>query len=267
MVRSPRHVTTSPLRHHARQGSDYGTCSPRAIRRVLFSVSETGDGMTLRNVGQGLAALGLALALAGCGTSATVNGQQTSATSNVPATTDSAATVVVTQTVVVTSTVFATVNTSTTIPPVSTSASSTATIASSQATSAVAVSPASSSPTPAPHMTPTSAPGGLAITAASQVTLAFFGALQNDPSGTTSMKYLSSRLQADVRGGHSVASIVGIQNMYPHYQADPAISRGGGRAATVRVSLDYAAGPIQRLVTLIPENGAWHIDDIADSSA
>jgi hypothetical protein len=223
--------------------------------------------MEPRNVGRTLAGVGLVATLAGCGATGAVTGQLTGASSGVPAATTSAVTVTVTQTVVVTSTVLATVTSSSTASPTIPTAGPTTSTAASRSTTLVTSSSAASPSTPAAHATPTSAPGGLAVTAATQVTLAFFGALRQDPSGATSMKYLSSHLQDAVRGGHSIASIVGIQNMYSGYQAGPAISRGGGRAATVRVTLDYAAGPTQRLVTLIPEDGAWHIDDIADSSA
>jgi hypothetical protein len=120
---------------------------------------------------------------------------------------------------------------------------------------------------PTAHATPTSMPGALAVTDASNVTLAFLGALEKNPSGASSLQYLSPRLQAIVQSGHSVASIVGIQNMYTRYHADAAISRGGGRAATVQATLTIGSGPVQRLFTLIPEGGVWRIDDIANNSA
>ena len=81
------------------------------------------------------------------------------------------------------------------------------------------------------------------------------------------MPFLSSRLQAQIQGGRPVSTLLNVTGVYSQYHADAAISRGGGRAATVRVSLTYASGLVQRLVTLIPEGGAWRIDDIADSSA
>ncbi|MGI8916902.1 MAG: hypothetical protein ACR2JY_24545 [Chloroflexota bacterium] len=226
--------------------------------------------MLHRNIGRVLGVMLLSITLAGCGGAGSFNAGTSATAVPSPAVAQTTNAVVATRTVVITSTIFvtatvgsgtastsSTASTSTTAP---TTASPTVTaVTSSVSTSSVATSTA--------HATPTAEPGSLPVADAGTVTLAFLAALEKDPSGATSLPYLSSRLQAMVRGGHPVASIVGIQNMYTRYHADTPISRGGGRAATVRVTLTFAAGPIDRLVTLIPEGGAWRIDDIADSSA
>lgn len=205
----------------------------------------------------------LTVAVAGCATTGNVNGQQTRASVTAAVSGQVATTVVITRTVVVTTTIFARASTGSSAPPVTSAATTTATQAPTT-TSAVSTTAIVS---PAAHATPTSMPGALAAADASTVTLAFLGALEKDPSGASSLQYLSPRLQAVVKSGHSVASIVGIQNMYTRYHADAAVSRGGGRAATVQATLTVGSGPIQRLFTLIPEGGVWRIDDIANNSA
>jgi hypothetical protein len=224
--------------------------------------------MIIRNVGWAAAAFLLLTVLAGCGAAGTINTQQTGVSASVSAAAQSDVTIVVTRTVVVTSTVFATVSVGTSSATgtaalgtaTSLTSSNTATLLTSSSTTAV-------SPSHAAHVTPTPAPGGLAIGDAATVTLAFLGALQKDPSGASSLPYLSTRLQAIVKSGHTIASLIGMQTMYTLYHADAAISRGGGRAATVLTTLTYGSGPIQRLFTLVPEAGAWHIDDIAATGA
>lgn len=220
--------------------------------------------MRIQRAGITAISLFLSVAVTGCAAAGRVNGQQTGASATASVSGQVATTVVLTRTVVVTRTVFATVGSAASatgsVATLTTSAVAPTTTTATLTTTAAVVSPTA-------HATPTSMPGALAVTDASNVTLAFLAALEKDPSGGASVQYLSPRLQAVVKAGHSVASIVGIQSMYTHYHADAAVSRGGGRAATVRATLTYASGPIQRLFTLIPEGGIWRIDDIANNSA
>jgi hypothetical protein len=212
--------------------------------------------MNVQNIGRAGAALLLSTILAGCGAAGAINAQQSGVNDSVGAATQSAVTVVITRTVVVTSTVFATVSVGT--------SSQSGTTARETASALTSTAVTSSHPV---HVTPTPVPGGLPIGDAATVTLAFLGALEKDQSGASSLKYLSTRLQAIIQSGHSIASLIGVPGMYTRYHADAAISRGGGRAATVVTTLTYSSGPVQRLFTLIPEAGTWHIDDIADTSA
>lgn len=215
-------------------------------------------------MGRVLVTLGLAIALAGCGAAGSVNAQLTSSAATASAAAPQTSTVVITRTVLVTSTVFATVTVGSSETSVTASTSTAPSTATTAVTSAVTSSTES---TPTAHKTPTPEPNSLPVAGAANVTLAFLAALEKDPSGASSLQYLSTRLQGVVQSGHSVASIVGIQNMYSHYQAEAAVSRGGGRAATVNITLTYASGPVMRIVTLIPEGGAWRIDDISPTSA
>ena len=225
--------------------------------------------MTDRGVGRALA-LALLLGGSGCSAAGTVNAPALTAssaesTSTAPAPTPAPTvlTETVTQTVVVVSTVTVTISPSATDS--SASASSAGTSSASSSTSSSAPTPTAA---PEPHATPTTGPGALSPAAASDVVLAFLGALEKDPSGASSVQYLSQRLQAQLQqSGKPVVSLLGVQNMYSAYRADAAISRGGGRAATVRATLTYGAGPVQRLFTLVPEGGAWKIEDIADTNA
>lgn len=93
----------------------------------------------------------------------------------------------------------------------------------------------------------------------------FLTALQNDPSGQSSVQYLSKRLQDEVRQGKSVPMLLGIQNTYPSFSTK-AIEAGSGagnaaNTATVRASLDFV-NPEDRVFTLINENNSWQIDKI-----
>jgi len=219
--------------------------------------------MHIQKTGMAALSLFLSVAVAGCAAAGSVNSQQTGASGSVAVSSQVATTVVITRTVVVTTTIFATTSGSSTTPTIS-AATATTTQEPVATTSAVTTTTVMS---PTAHATPTSMPGALAVTDASSVTLAFLAALEKDPSGASSLQYLSPRLQAVVKGGHSVTSLVGIQNMYTRYHADAAISRGGGRAATVQATLTLGSGTVQRLVTLIPESGVWRIDDIANNGA
>ena len=214
-------------------------------------------------MGRALVTLGLTIALAGCGAAGSINAQVTSGAATASAAAPQTGTVVVTRTVVVTSTVFETVSVGTIAAPAPTTSGTATTETTAATTSAVT----STESTPTAHKTPTPEPNSLPVADAANVTLAFLAALEKDPSGKSSLQYLSTRLQGVVESGHSIASIIGVQNMYTHYQAAAAVSRGGGRAATVNVTLTYASGPVMRIVTLIPEGGAWRIDDIAATSA
>jgi hypothetical protein len=222
--------------------------------------------MAVRSLGRVLVTLGLAIALAGCGAAGSVNAQLTSGTATASAAAPQTGTVVITRTVLVTSTVFQTVSVGTIAVPAPTT-SGTATTETTTAVTSSAAAVTSTESTATAHKTPTPEPNSLPVAGAANVTLAFLAALEKDPSGTSSLQYLSTRLKGVVQSGHSVASIVGIQNMYSHYQAEAAVSRGGGRAATVNITLTYASGPVMRIVTLIPEGGAWRIDDISPTSA
>lgn len=215
-------------------------------------------------MGRALVTLGLAIALAGCGAAGSINAEVTSSAATASAAAPQTGTVVITRTVVVTSTVFQTVTVGTIAAPAPTTSSTSSTEATTSVTTSAVTSTES---TPTAHKTPTPEPNSLPVAGAADVTLAFLAALEKDPSGKSSLQYLSTRLQGMVQSGHSVASIVGIQNMYSHYQAAAAVSRGGGRAATVNITLTYASGPVMRIVTLIPEGGAWRIDDISPTSA
>ena len=211
--------------------------------------------MNVQNIARAGACLMLVTILSGCGAAGAVNSTQSGVSGSITSATQTDVTVVVTRTVVVTSTVFATVSVGTNV-----------TTATSALATATAVTSTAASSSHAVHVTPTPVPGGLAIGDAANVTLAFLDALLKDHSGASSVPYLSSRLQAIERGGHSISSLIGVPGVYLRYHADPAISRGGGRAATVVATLTYASGPVQRLITLIPESGSWHIDDIAASA-
>ena len=90
---------------------------------------------------------------------------------------------------------------------------------------------------------------------------AFLAALQGDPSGQTSLDYLSSDLQAEVSGGKPVAALVGVQNLIPAYSLSQTDGGGAGSETVVVATLDYSS-PYRLAFYLIQENGVWQISRI-----
>lgn len=214
--------------------------------------------MTVLKITQAAAGIAALLTITSCAAGGAISQQSPPGSVTGTASAAAPSTVIVTQTVVSITTVTA---------APSGSSVSAASAASVTPTPANASASATESSTLAPHVTPTALAGGLATGQADTVVLDFLGALERDSSGKAAMPYLSSRLQAQLQGGRPVSSLLNVQGKFSQYHADAAVSRGGGRAATVRITLTLPTGSVQRLVTLIPESGAWRIDDIANSSA
>ncbi len=91
----------------------------------------------------------------------------------------------------------------------------------------------------------------------------FLISLLKDPSGESSLNYLSRRLVAELQGGRTVYSILGIESAYDSFSYE-VIAPDAGGVATIRVTLDYSqeVGAQVRTLTLIRENG-WRIDAVA----
>ena len=136
-------------------------------------------------LGKVLAGLALALTVTGCATTNPAGQAATVA----PSTVTVPVTVTQTQTVLVVSTVIAAsaVTSSATVPSSTTAVQPSASTAVPSSTSTAVASSTSQPPTP--HATPTSAPGGLAVTQADTVVLDFLGAYEHDPSGKTACRF------------------------------------------------------------------------------
>ncbi len=103
---------------------------------------------------------------------------------------------------------------------------------------------------------------GVTLTDPGQVTHDFLISLLKDPSGNSSLKYLSLRRAAEVQSGVNILALLGVQSLYKSFTYEIIVMNAGGRS-TIRVTLDYDAGAQVRTFTLIQEGGGWRIDAIA----
>lgn len=103
--------------------------------------------------------------------------------------------------------------------------------------------------------------GAASPTGAVSVVDAFLAALQADPSGQTSLGYLSSHLQGEVAGGKPVATLVGVQNLIPAYSLAEVNEGSPEGQAVVAATLSYAS-PYGLHFYLTQEKGTWQISRI-----
>ena len=91
----------------------------------------------------------------------------------------------------------------------------------------------------------------------------FLTSLLYDSSGSSSLPYLTARLRQEVAGGRSVLQLLGVDRVYNTYRYT--IVNDGRRTgtATVEATLDYAAGPVTAIFTLVEEAGIWRISQVS----
>jgi hypothetical protein len=94
-----------------------------------------------------------------------------------------------------------------------------------------------------------------------QVVSDFLAALQQAPSGMSSLPFLSQSLRADVESGQALTTTLGIEGTYQSFGILSTQIETDGRRALVEVGLNYVS-PIQRAFALIREDSAWRIDTI-----
>jgi hypothetical protein len=94
---------------------------------------------------------------------------------------------------------------------------------------------------------------------ATKVVSDFLTALKADPSGQSSMDYLSSTLQADIQRGDTLPNMLGIQNTYSNFGISSSQLIPGTGQVLVEAGLNYVS-PVKRAFVLIKENGAWKIN-------
>jgi hypothetical protein len=114
---------------------------------------------------------------------------------------------------------------------------------------------------PAPSAAPT--PGG-DIAIAMQVVEKFVSSYSTDPTGNSSVKYLSRNLQSQVQKGTPVPLLVGVQNPIPSFNLDPVEPNPNPDTIVIRVRLNYATR-IEKIFTLIREDGNWPINQITST--
>lgn len=111
---------------------------------------------------------------------------------------------------------------------------------------------------PAPSAAPT--PGG-DTALAMQVVEKFVSLYSADPTGNSSLKYLSRNLQSQVQRGTPVPLLMGVQNPIPSFNLDPVVPNPNPDTIVIRVRLNYATR-IEKIFTLIREDGSWRLNQI-----
>jgi len=96
-----------------------------------------------------------------------------------------------------------------------------------------------------------------------EVVTQFLNSLIKDPSGKSSLEYLSTFLQEDIAADHALADLMAIQNMYRSFGISNSFLEDNGKRAFVQVGLNYGS-PILREFVLIQENGMWRINNFVN---
>ncbi len=98
-------------------------------------------------------------------------------------------------------------------------------------------------------------------TAAEQVLKDFLNSLAADPSGITSVRYLSRRLRLVVESGTPVPALLKLHKTLPSFSLSPVDANTDPDDASFMVTLNYAP-PVERVITLLVEDATWHVDEI-----
>lgn len=94
---------------------------------------------------------------------------------------------------------------------------------------------------------------------AASVVEGFLSTMKADPSGKSSLDYLSRPLQADLQSGDLLPDMLGIQNTYASFGLLPTQPVPGTDQVLVSAGLNFVS-PIYRSFALVDENGAWKIN-------
>jgi hypothetical protein len=92
-----------------------------------------------------------------------------------------------------------------------------------------------------------------------QVVSDFLTALQNDPSGKSSLTYLSQDLQANLPGSNPLPQLLGLAGTFRSFGISGTQIEDGNKYALVEVGLNVVS-PLKRAFELVQENGIWVID-------
>jgi hypothetical protein len=87
----------------------------------------------------------------------------------------------------------------------------------------------------------------------------FLNSYKSDETGNSSLKFLSSTLQADIQSGDLLPDLIGIQNTYLSFGIGSVIPVDGTEIVIVKAGLNLVS-PIDRYFALIKENGEWKIN-------
>ena len=93
----------------------------------------------------------------------------------------------------------------------------------------------------------------------------FLNSYKADGTGNSSLKFLSSSLQADIQSGDKLPDLVGIQNTYLSFGISSVNPIDGTDLVIVKAGLNLVS-PIDRYFALIKENGEWKINTFIQHS-
>jgi hypothetical protein len=92
----------------------------------------------------------------------------------------------------------------------------------------------------------------------------FLYSLLRDPSGTSSLTYLSQRLQEDIANNWALPTGLGIQPGYNSFEV--VLLSKTDNSVLIQATLMYESGDSLRDLTLIKEGDVWRIDQIVAGS-
>ncbi len=93
------------------------------------------------------------------------------------------------------------------------------------------------------------------------VVSALLDSLQQDPSGESSLDYLSQSLQAFTESGHPLTETLDVEGIYRSFDVGTTYFEKNGELATVQVTLNYVS-PIVRSFVLVQQDGVWRVNTI-----
>lgn len=91
----------------------------------------------------------------------------------------------------------------------------------------------------------------------------FLSSLQYDPSGASSVRFLSQNLASSVKAGRPVPGLLGTQNLYHSFDVSESAS-GAATTATITATLNFGSGSAKRIFTLARDQNVWKITGIND---
>ena len=97
-----------------------------------------------------------------------------------------------------------------------------------------------------------------------QAAIHFLNALLRDPTGETTVSYLSQRLRSEISSDWVLPTGLGIQPGYTSF-AVVLLSRDESKVV-MQATLTYESGASTRIFSLLLEDGAWRIDNVIAGS-
>ncbi|MCS7062227.1 MAG: hypothetical protein RMN25_13845, partial [Anaerolineae bacterium] len=86
-------------------------------------------------------------------------------------------------------------------------------------------------------------------------------AVIRDPNGTSAAAYFSTNLQAEVRAGRSVLSILNLPALFVRFEVNTLSA--SAETVVMQANLTYADGSmVQRILNMVKDGENWRIDSV-----